>query len=131
MKYALAVHGAPYASEAAAHALSFADALLAGGHSIERVFFFHDGVYQGLGAQVPPQDSFNVDTVKRWQHLAAQGVELGICIASGIKRGVVNEAEQTRYGLQHPTLAPGFELVGLGQLIAAINNADRYVEFPA
>jgi len=131
MNYALAVHGAPYASEAAAHALSFADALLAAGHRIERVFFFHDGVYQGLGSQVSPQDNFNTDTVKRWQRLASQGVELGICIASGIKRGVVDEAEQARYELEHPTLAAGFNLVGLGQLIAAINNADRYVEFPA
>jgi tRNA 2-thiouridine synthesizing protein D len=131
MNYAIAVHGAPYASEAAAHALSFADAVMAGGHSIERVFFFHEGAYQGLATQVPPQDHFNIDMVKRWQHLAGQGVELGICIASGIKRGIVDKAESARYELEHPTLAPGFELVGLGQLIAAINSAERYVEFPA
>ncbi|MEL0048420.1 MAG: sulfurtransferase complex subunit TusD [Gammaproteobacteria bacterium] len=131
MNYALAVHGAPYASEAAEHALSFAEAVLASGQSIERVFFFHDGVYQGLAAQVPPQDKFNTNTLKRWQDLAGRGVELGICIASGIKRGIVDESEQARYELEHPTLAQGFELVGLGQLIAAINSADRYVEFPA
>lgn len=131
MNYALAVHGAPYAGQAAAHALSFAHAVLAGGHSIERVFFYHDGVYQGLAAQVPPQDHHNTDQLKRWQQLARQGVELGICIASGIKRGVVNESEQARYELENATLASGFELVGLGQLIAAINSADRYVEFPA
>ena len=131
MNYALAVHGAPYAGTAADHALGLAKALLAEGHHIERVFFFHDGVYQGLAGQVAPQEHFDTDLLKRWQQLALQGIELAICIASGIKRGVINESEQSRYELAHPSLAHGFELVGLGQLIAAINAADRYVEFPA
>ena len=129
MKFVLAVHGAPHNSESGEHALGFANAVLAEGHTIERIFFYHDGVLQALQTQVTPQGETNL--AAQWQWLAAQGVELAVCIASAIKRGVVNEAEQTRYELQHPTLAPGFELVGLGQLIAAINNADRYVEFPA
>jgi tRNA 2-thiouridine synthesizing protein D len=130
MKYALAVHGAPYATQAAVHALSFAEAALDQGHTIERIFFFHEGVYQGLNGQIPPQDTFNQNLLKRWQALAERNVELALCIASAIKRGVLDDAEQTRYEQDHPTLAPGFELVGLGQLVAAINSADRYLEFP-
>ena len=129
MKFVLAVHGAQHNSESGEHALGFANAVLAEGHTIERIFFYHDGVLQALQTQVTPQGETNL--AAQWQGLAAQGVELAVCIASAIKRGVVNEAEQTRYELEHPTLAHGFELVGLGQLIAAINNADRYVEFPA
>ena len=131
MIYALAVHGAPYSSNAAEHALGFADALLARGHRIERVFFFHDGVYHGLNSSVPPQTRHNVNLAKRWQSLRSGGTELAICIASGIKRGVVNEAEQERCDLPSDTLSATFELVGLGQLIGAIATADRYVEFPA
>ena len=131
MIYALAVHGAPYSSNAAEHALGFADALLARGHQIERVFFFHEGVYQGLNGKVPPQTRYNVNLAQRWQSLRSGGTELTVCIASGIKRGVVDENEQERYDLPSHTLSNMFELVGLGQLISAIAAADRYVEFPA
>jgi tRNA 2-thiouridine synthesizing protein D len=53
-----------------------------------------------------------------------------VCIASAIKRGVVNETERERYEQTAATLADGFELVGLGQLIAGIQHSDRYIEFP-
>lgn len=131
MKYALAVHGAPYSSNAAEHALDFADALVARGHQIERIFFFHEGVYQGLNSHVPPQTQYNVNLAKRWQSLRKEGTELAVCIASGIKRGVVNTTEQARYDLPSNTLDDAFELVGLGQLIGAIASADRYIEFPS
>ena len=65
-----------------------------------------------------------------WSELADQGIELAVCIASAIKRGVLNAEEQARYEKTSHTLAPGFELVGLGQLVAGIQYADRYIEFP-
>ena len=52
-----------------------------------------------------------------------------MCIASAIKRGILDETEQGRYEKQAATLAEGFELVGLGQLIAGIQQSDRYIEF--
>ena len=54
-----------------------------------------------------------------------------ICISSGLKRGGVDASEQRRYELPSLTLANDFQLVGLGQLIAAIEASDRYIEFPA
>ena len=54
-----------------------------------------------------------------------------VCIASGVKRGVVDAAEQQRYDLPSQSLIDDFALVGLGQLITAIEESDRYVEFPA
>jgi tRNA 2-thiouridine synthesizing protein D len=55
MKFVLAVHGAPHNSESGEHALGFANAVLAEGHTIERIFFYHDGVLQALQTQVTPQ----------------------------------------------------------------------------
>ena len=97
------------------------------GHKIERIFFYHDGVLQALQTQVAPQGE--IDLTEQWQALAEQGVELAVCIASAIKRGVIDETEQGRYDKQAATLAHGFELVGLGQLIAGIQQSDRYIEF--
>ena len=130
MKFALAVHGSPYGTTAQQHALAFARACLAEGHQVYRVFFYHDGVYAGLATRVAPQDEG--DVTSDWQALASEhGVELAVCIANALKRGVVNEGERDRYELTRANLAEGFELVGLGQLIEAIAEADRYVEFPA
>ena len=43
----------------------------------------------------------------------------------------MDASEQQRYELPSLTLANDFQLVGLGQLIAAIEASDRYIEFPA
>jgi tRNA 2-thiouridine synthesizing protein D len=129
MKYTLAIHGAPYASQSAQHGIAFAEALLGQAHTIERIFFFHEGVLQALSTPVAPQGE--EDLLQKWQALSAQGVELAVCIASGIKRGVLSEEERARYEKTSNSLAEPFTLVGLGQLISAINEADRYIEFPA
>jgi tRNA 2-thiouridine synthesizing protein D len=129
MKYTLAIHGAPYASQSAEHGIAFAEAVLRRAHTIERIFFFHEGVYQALSTRVTPQGE--KDLLKKWQSLGDHGVELAVCIASGIKRGVIDEDERKRYEKSSNSLAEHFTLVGLGQLISAINDADRYIEFPA
>ena len=129
MKYTLAIHGAPYASQSALHGIAFAEALLRQAHTIARNFFFHEGVLQALSTPVAPQGE--EDLLQKWQALSAQGVELAVCIASGIKRGVLSEEERARYEKTSNSLAEPFTLVGLGQLISAINEADRYIEFPA
>jgi len=130
MIFTIAVHGAPYASQANQHALSFCTAAVDAGHVIYRVFFYHEAVITALNAQMPPQGES--DIVAQWQKFGAeQDVELAVCIANGIKRGVLSEAERQRYDKPAATLADRFELVGLGQLIDAMANSDRYVEFPA
>ncbi len=130
MKFTIAVHGAPYASLANERALKFCSAVLAAGHDIVRVFFYHEGVLAALDSTVAPQDE--IDITREWQKFALQqNTELAVCIANGLKRGLLSTEEQNRYDKTAPTLAAGFELVGLGQLIDGIAAADRYVEFPA
>ncbi len=129
MRYAIAIHSAPYGGNGSHAGLNFARALLAAGHEIGRVFFYHEGVYNALSSAVAPQGEG--DSVAAWSAFHAEtGVELAVCIASGIKRGVLSEEERDRYDQTAATLAPGFELVGLGQLVDAILTSDRYIEFP-
>ena len=128
MNFALAVYGAPYSSQASSSALRFARAATAAGHEIERVFFYHDGVTVANAAIVaPPADS---DLPGEWTALAGEHkFELAVCIAASLKRGIVNESEQKRYETPSATLKPGFEIVGLGQLIDAVLNSDRLLTF--
>ena len=91
MIFGIAVHGAPYGSQASASALRFAEAAVAAGHSLHRVFFYHDGVNTANGLMVPPQD--DPSPQQGWVNLAEyHGIELAVCIAAALKRGLVNEA---------------------------------------
>ena len=130
MKFSLVVHGAPYSSESCISALNYADAILAAGHEIVRVFFYHDGVYAANALASPPQDE--PDLVARWQSLANNhDIELVACIASCLRRGILDETEAQRYEKAASNLAAGFVISGLGQLIDACMTSDKVMTFGA
>jgi len=93
-----------------------------------RVFFYHDGVYNGSRLSVPPQDDRNV--CERWSALGQEhSLELILCVAAAQRRGLLDEGEARRAGKDSNNIAPGFEISGLGQLIDAGIQADRLVLF--
>ena len=53
------------------------------------------------------------------------------CIASSLRRGLLNDAEAERYEKTAANLNAAFEISGLGQLIDAGLAADRTVTFAA
>ena len=114
MRINLLVQNAPFATSALPNALRFARAALAGGHVIDRVFFYKEAVVIGN------RFASDEDGVRAgWVALAAEGgFELAICIAAAARRGIVAD-----------TLADGFAIVGLGQLIEAMETGDRLVGF--
>ena len=115
MRIALLVQGAPHFNRAPTSALAFARAAVAAGHAISRAFFYKDGVILA--------NRFNGDTEDLrtdWTTLAeGAAFELAVCVASGERRGI-REGE---------TLSDGFEVVGLGQFIEAVETSDRLVSF--
>ena len=129
MKFAIAVYGAPYSHQAPLSAFYFAQAVLNQGHEIYRVFFYHDGVYTGNEAIAPPQDE--PDIRQMWSSLAADNqIELIVCIASALRRGMLDRTEAERYE-KNANLDTAFTISGLGQLIDAGLNVDRLVTFGA
>ncbi len=128
--FTVAVHGSPYGSTAHQRAQALVGAIIRAGHAVKRVFFYHEAVYVALDSRVVPQDERDVTAV--WQSLARQHeLELAVCIANASKRGILSAAEAERHERPHASLADDFELVGLGQLIEAVAQSDRYVEIPA
>ena len=130
MLIALAVHGAPYSSAASRSALRFAERALALGHTIHRIFFYHEGVLAAGSQGVAPQGEEDVHA--GWIALHEQyNVELAACIANSLKRGMLSEEERARYEKSAVTVHPAFAVVGLGQLIDAISSSDRFITFAA
>lgn len=128
MRYALLVLEAPHARGAAHGALRFARAAVARGHRVQRVFFYGDGVHNGSALATPPQDE--EDIVAAWRDFAlTHGIELVICIAAALRRGVLDDNERDRYERAAANLDPAFVLSGLGQLAEAALDAERIVTF--
>ncbi|MCC5885996.1 MAG: sulfurtransferase complex subunit TusD [Gammaproteobacteria bacterium] len=128
MKFAIVVRAGPLASEGSRSALRFARAVLASGHSLERVFFHGEGTYNASSLTVAPQDED--DLTEAWAELGRQQqLDLVICVASALKRGVLDEREAERYDKAGANMRPEFVISGLGQLADAALSVDRLVTF--
>jgi tRNA 2-thiouridine synthesizing protein D len=122
------VNEGPYNHQASDSAYQFTKAALAKGHEIFRVFFYHDGVYNGTRLGVPPQDDRNITQL--WQELAAEhDLDLVVCVAAAQRRGILDADEAKRHGKDADNIAERFRISGLGQLIEAGIKADRLVVF--
>ena len=129
MKFSLLVLGSPWGAQCADTAFGFAQAVArSGAYELQQVFFFHEGAYNGGGLAVLPADE--ADRAQRWAELAKEcGAELALCIASALRRGLLDEAEAARHERAAATALPGFQLAGLGQLVDACARCDRLVTF--
>ena len=128
MNYSIVILGSPQASESATTAINFAKALLSCGHQIFRVFFYHEGVHNTNQLATPPQDELNLPN--EWQALKElHDLDLVVCIAAGVKRGILDSSEASRHEKNSSNLNPAFELSGLGQLVEACEHSDRVITF--
>ena len=109
-------------------ALRFAQAVLAAGHEIVRVFFYQEGVLTASSNLVVAQDQ--VDIAQQWQaFIVEHQLDAVVCIAAALRRGVLDQAEAQRYQKDAVNLAAGYELSGLGQLHDGLQQADRSISF--
>ena len=128
MKFGILVNEGPYTHQASDSAYHFIEAALRAGHEIVRVFFYQDGVNNGTRLSGPPQDDRNISD--RWSALAQQHeVELILCVAAAQRRGLLDDDEARRAGKDSTNMAAGFQRSGLGQLIDAGVQADRFIVF--
>ena len=117
MKFALVISAAP---EADLQPVQFAMALLAEGHTLTRVFFLREGVRHGEAGS---------PAAAAWLSLAGAGqmYELALCI-SATERRHLQPVEHTAHHVGQS--AARFEVMGLGQLVDALEAADRVIDFP-
>ena len=128
MNTTIVIYSAPVNSQAPNSALQFARAWLAAGHSIERVFFYRDGVYTAAASLAPQSDEQNIHDM--WQDFAQHhNIDLVACIAAALRRGVIDISEAERFARPSANLGESFRLGGLGELVEACLKSDRTVSF--
>lgn len=128
MIYSLLVLSSPVSGHCARTAAAFAHSAIARGHTVRRVFFLDDGVYNGTAAAIFPQDE--APRIQPWIALSDEhAVELVLCISSALKRGVLDPAESERHEKNGATMHPAFSIGGLGLLVDASAHSDRLLTF--
>lgn len=127
MKFAIALFGSPQ-QPSSRRALRFAEAALAQGHQIVRLFFYQDAVHCAASTLVSAQDE--IDLGAQWKDLIAQHqLDAVVCIAAALRRGVLDESQAQRYEKPAANLHEPWQLSGLGQLHEAAQLADRLICF--
>ena len=117
MKFGILVNEGPFTHQASDTAYRFAEAAVAKGHDIFRVFFYNDGVNNANRLSEPQSDDRNL--VRLWSEFGRKhDIDLVVCVAAGLRRGIKDEV-----------LAEGFRISGLGQLVESGIEADRLVVF--
>ncbi len=128
MKFSIVVQSSPFSGQSPATALRFAKSVLEQGHELYRVFFYSEATLTASELISPPQDEVNLN--KEWADLAKQyKLDVVVCIAAAVKRGVLDTNEAKRYEKSAANLDPAYELSGLGQLAEAIAVSDRIITF--
>lgn len=128
MKYALQVNTAIHDSSASLDAYHFTCACLNRGHTISRIFFYRDGIYNALATTLPPDDEINLTML--WSKLAAEyQLDLVVCISAAQRRGLLCEDEAKRQHRSDDYVAEGFRIAGLGLWVEAVSEADRVMVF--
>jgi len=128
LSYTLVITGAPWASQAPQSALSFARETLAAGHQIDRVFLYGDGVLLASALATPPSDE------PHWPRLWAgflgqHQLPAAVCIASALRRGVIDDTERARYELPASNLLAPYSIAGLGEWVEGNLKSDRVLYF--
>ncbi len=128
MRYAIQINTSPYQANSGISAYQFITALLAQGHEVSLVFFYHEGIYHAFKHNTPPDDEINL--TRCWSNLAKNHhVDLMVCISSAQRRGLLAKDEAERQGKQDDDLATGFRIGGLGQWLNALITSERTLRF--
>lgn len=126
--FTLVITGAPYSTQAPQTSLGFARAAVAQGHTIDRVFLYGEGVHLASVLACPPSDETNWPAA--WcEFLEAHAIPGIACVASALRRGLVDQAEQDRYELPAHNLARPFTIAGLGEWVESTIQSSRIIYF--
>jgi len=128
MVISLVIYSSPVSGQGAHSAYNFCKAALVSGQKIHRLFFYEDGVSNSTTLSVMPQDENDLPAA--WAELIrTHELDAVSCVASSLKRGMLDSTEASRYERSAANINPAFDVSGLGQWVDACLLSDRVVSF--
>ena len=128
MRLTILVQCPPQAYSDSLNALNFSAAALKRGHSIDKVFFYGDGVYTAGAPTAAAQDDKSVSEL--WQHFIEENsIDALVCISSATQRGIIDDERFSRTNTNNMTCLPCYRIAGLGELIDAYQQGHRLIQF--
>lgn len=125
-KIFLLITTAPYHPNAQ-RALDFAKKTLADGQTLQ-VFFYGDGAY--VANRLRWQTADVADVADGWQKLHDEyGLALPVCVGTALARGVSDNQNAVRHGLDGDNLRSPFYLVGLSNFALALDDDTTLIQF--
>jgi tRNA 2-thiouridine synthesizing protein D len=127
MIYTICIVNGP-TSQAPMTALKFAQAVLQKKHTINKVFFYMDGVYNTSKFIIGSEYHKNIS--QEWKTLIKQNNLTAIaCVSAALKRGIIDSEEAKINDFSDFNLDDNYEISGITQWISAIVEADRHIVF--
>lgn len=127
MNFAIALLAGPQ-DPATRSALEFARAVVASGHRISRLFFYRDAVQLASRLSIQPQDETDI-SLEWHEFIRDNQLDAVVCIAAALRRGILDQAEASRWSRPAANTGAPWTLSGLGQWVDALQTADRAVTF--
>ncbi|QCI26142.1 sulfurtransferase complex subunit TusD [Buchnera aphidicola] len=124
--YTILVTSSVLESQNSRSAFLFVNSLLHNtSHSIHSIFFYSNGAFNGT-TMIKIDE---IDLSEKWYKLSKIfSINLYICSTAAQDRGIIPSHIKQCTDL-HENIRHGFQLAGLGQLIYAILNTDRFLQF--
>jgi tRNA 2-thiouridine synthesizing protein D len=114
-RFVLSLHTPPSDQDTTQRLVKFTQACLAQGHSIDAIFLYQQGVYHASSYFDLASDELQTPVL--WQQLAAQNINLMLCVTAAEKRGL--DIKNTGV----------FNVAGLAEFAMLASNADKWVQF--
>lgn len=116
-RFILIVHSDVFASQTSRSAYKFALSAIKQSHELLGIFFYQQAVLHANGQNQLAEDELNTQGCFAQLHREHQ-TRLMVCSTAAEKRGITQG-----------NIAEGFELAGLAEFAALINDADRLIQF--
>lgn len=114
-QFVLSLHTAPTEHDTTQRLIKFAEACIAGGHTISAIFLYQAGIFHASNHLDLASDELPIKQL--WQKLSAKEVPLLLCVTAAEKRGL--DTQNTGV----------FKVAGLAEFAMLASEADKWVQF--
>jgi len=107
----------------------FSRTVISLGHNIYSVFFYGDGVFNGVTTSSMKNVHY-VNIEEEWRKLHdTHNVRLYLCINSLIQRGVIKKNTNLSKEKNTKNISKAFSIVGFSRFLKSVKKSHRFIQF--